>query len=68
MKHTLTSEERSRGGKNGFRAAIFKVQCEYGLEFNDAVCWLKRKIGWQKGVKNEVPTTIQPSGRANQGV
>lgn len=46
MRHQLTEEERLRGGKNGFRAAVLKVQIEHGLEFNEAVQWLKRKIGW----------------------
>ena len=46
-RHKLTKEERVKGGKAGFRAAIFKVQTEHGLEFNEAVCWLKRKIGWR---------------------
>ena len=45
--HKFTKEECSKGGKAGFRAAIFKVQTKYGLEFNEAVCWLKRKIGWR---------------------
>jgi hypothetical protein len=47
MNHEFTHEERVRGGRAGFRAAVFKVQCDYNLEFNDAVCWLKRKIGWR---------------------
>jgi len=47
MKHQFTLEERRRGGEAGFRAAIAKVQYERNLEFNDAVCWLKRKIGWK---------------------
>lgn len=49
MKHLLTTQERVRGGQNGFRAAVLKVQDEYHLDFNEAVCWLKRKIGWKKG-------------------
>lgn len=48
-RHELTREERVRGGKAGFRAAVLAVQLEYNLEFNEAVCWLKRKIGWKKG-------------------
>jgi len=50
-RHLLTREERCRGGRAGFRAAVLKVQIEHGLEFNEAVCWLKRKIGWVKGGK-----------------
>lgn len=46
-RHIFTREECVRGGKAGFRAAVFKVQSEHKLEFNDAVCWLKRKIGWR---------------------
>ena len=53
MRHKLTKEELRRGGENGFRAAVFKVQTEYNLEFNDAVCWLKRKIGWQSPKRKE---------------
>ena len=48
-RHQLTREDRVKGGKAGFRAAVFAVQCEHGLDFNQAVCWLKRKIGWQPG-------------------
>jgi len=48
-RHKFTREERVRGGKAGFRAAILKVQSEHKLEFNVAVCWLKRKIGWRDG-------------------
>ena len=46
-RHLLTHEERVRGGQNGFRAAVLAVQVEHSLEFNEAVCWLKRKIGWR---------------------
>jgi len=46
-RHQFTREERVRGGKAGFRSAVLKVQIEYNLEFNQAVCWLKRKIGWK---------------------
>lgn len=49
MRHQLTHEDRIKGGKAGFRAAVFKAQSERGLEFNEAVCWLKRKIGWGSG-------------------
>lgn len=42
-RHQLTKDER----KKGFRNAVFNVQVKHGLEFNQAVCWLKNKIGWQ---------------------
>lgn len=48
-RHQLTREERVRGGKAGFRSAVLKVQIDHGLGFNEAVCWLKRKIGWRNG-------------------
>jgi len=53
MRHQFTKEECQKGGKAGFRAAIFSVQVRYNLEFNEAVCWLKRKMGWQSPGKKE---------------
>lgn len=53
MRHILTTEERKRGGRAGFRAAVFQVQVRYNLEFNEAVCWLKRKIGWVSAGQRE---------------
>ena len=47
-RHKFTPEERSNGGKAGFRAAVAKVQEREGTDFNEAVQWLKRKIGWKK--------------------
>ena len=46
-RHILTREERKRGGQAGFRKAVENVQGRYMIDFNDAVCWLKRRIGWQ---------------------
>jgi len=46
-RHIFTAEECRRGGQLGFRAAIASVQDRHNLEFNDAVCWLKRRIGWK---------------------
>jgi len=40
MRHIFTTEERQRG----FRSAVLKMQVEHGLEFNEAVQWLMRKI------------------------
>jgi len=45
-RHRFTPEECKKGGEAGFRAAVASVQERYNLEFNDAVQWLKRRIGW----------------------
>lgn len=52
MRHVFTIEECRKGGKAGFRLAVFHVQERYALDFNEAVQWLMRKISpggdWQK--------------------
>lgn len=50
-RYVFSEEERRRGGQAGFRAAVLKVQIEQGLDFNHAVQWLKRRIGWRKDTK-----------------
>ena len=40
MRYQLTKEDRQKG----FRAAVLKVREKHGLEFNEAVQWLMRKI------------------------
>jgi len=47
MRHQLTKEDR----RKGFENAVLQVQIKYGLEFNEAVQWLMRRISpngnWQ---------------------
>lgn len=57
-RHVLTGEDRQKG----FRKAVESVQLEYGLDFNEAVQWLMRKISpngnWVK---------VREERRANNG-
>ena len=43
-RHQLTHEERQRGGVNGFRAAVHRIQVDHWCDFGTAVCWLKHRI------------------------
>jgi len=46
-RHIFTKEECSKGGRKGFRNAVFSLQERYSFDFNVAVCLLLKRIGWR---------------------
>jgi hypothetical protein len=51
MRHVLSPEERRRGGRNGFRAAVASLQDRYLVNFGTAMKLMRKILSGKGGSK-----------------